>query len=223
MIKAIFYKERIKTQWYLLLALIVSTGFALYADMRVARAAAMNGIGHLWEVMLQRDAIFIDSLQYVPLILGIGLAIVQFAPEMHHKCLKLTLHLPIRAYRAIGWMLGYGVAAIIVMFLPAVAILCVYLQQVMAPELWHRIILTAMPWYLAGAAAYLLTAWICLEPTWKMRIVDTLIAVLVIKVYFLAPAPEAYNSILPWLTIVTLLFALLPMLSVTRFRDGRQD
>ena len=56
-----------------------------------------------------------------------------------------------------------------------------------------------------------------------MRVVDTLIAVLVIKVYFLAPAPEAYNSILPWLTIVTLLFALLPMLSVTRFRDGRQD
>ena len=36
----------------------------------------------------------IDMLQYIPLIAGILMAIVQFVPEMQRKCLKLTLHLP---------------------------------------------------------------------------------------------------------------------------------
>lgn len=223
MIRAIFYKEWIKTGWFWLLALLTSTGFAGYAMLRIGRVCSLKGADHLWIVMLQRDAIFVDLLQFVPLIIGLGLAVVQFAPEMHHKSFKLTLHLPVKATRAVGTMLLYGILLLIVTFLPAWLLMAGYMQSVLAPELWHRILLSAAPWYLAGFAAYLLTAWIALEPTWSRRVVDGIVALLLVRIYFLAPAPEAYNGFLPLLALLTLCFALLSMLSLTRFRDGRQD
>lgn len=223
MIKAIFYKEWIKTRWYGLLALLLSTGFAGYAMLRIARVYALKGAGHLWIVMLQRDAIFVDLLQFVPLLVGLAFALGQFVPEMHHKSFKLTLHLPIRATRAVAAMLAFGSGLLIAAFALSLLLMWGYLQSILAPELWRHILWSTLPWYLAGLAAYLLTAWIALEPTWKHRIVNVVVALLLLRLYFMAPAPESYNGFLPVLTAVTLSYGLLVMLSLTRFRDGRQD
>lgn len=223
MIKAIFYKEWIKTRWYWLLSLLLSTGFAGYAMLRVARVYSMKGAEHLWIVMIQRDAIFVDLLQFVPLFVGLAFALVQFVPEMHHKSFKLTLHLPIRATRAVAAMLSFGSVLLIATFALSLMLMWGYLQSVLAPELWQHIILSTLPWYLAGLAAYLLTAWISLEPTWKHRVINGVVALLLLRIYFMSPAPESYNSFLPLLAVVTLSYSLLSMLSLTRFRDGRQD
>lgn len=223
MIKAIFYKEWIKIRWYGILAFILSIGFAGYAMLRVARICSLKGVDHLWIVMLQRDAIFVDFLQFVPLFAGLGLAIVQFVPEMYHKSFKLTLQLPVRATRSVAAMLGFGVMLLIAVFLPTLVVMWGYLQSVLAFELWTHIVWSTLPWYLAGIAAYLLTAWVTIEPTWRHRLTDGVVALLLLRVYFLAPTPEAYNGFLPLLTVVTLCYGLLTILSLTRFRDGRQD
>lgn len=223
MFKAIFYKERIKTFWYALLALVVSVGFAGYAMLRVSRAISLQGPEHIWIVMMQRDVIFVDLLRYVPLFIGLGFAIVQFVPELQRKSFKLTLHLPIRATHAVSAMLLYGIVSLVAIFLPALAIMWGYLQSVMAVELWQHIVFTTIPWYMAGLAAYLLTAWVAMEPTWRMRLVDAIIALLLVRIYFLSNTPEAYNAFLPLLAVLTLLYAPLSILSLTRFRDGRQD
>ena len=68
---AIFYKEWIKTRWYFLLAVLATLGFTSYCMLRINRVVEMKGAAHVWEVMLQRDVIFIDMLQYIPLIAGI--------------------------------------------------------------------------------------------------------------------------------------------------------
>ena len=65
---AIFYKEWIKTRWYFLLAVVTTLGFTGYCMLRINRVIEMKGAAHVWEVMMQRDAIFIDMLQYIPLI-----------------------------------------------------------------------------------------------------------------------------------------------------------
>ncbi|MBR5465902.1 MAG: hypothetical protein IKU79_00590 [Bacteroidaceae bacterium] len=223
MIKAIFYKEWIKTRWYLLLAFVVSMGFAIYAMLRISRVCSLKGVDHLWVVMMQRDAIFVELLQYVPMILGLILAIVQFAPEMHHRSFKLTLHLPIRATKALASMLSFGMMVLLLTFLPALLLMWGYLQTILAPELYWHILLSVLPWYLAGVAAYLLACWVALEPTWGRRVSNLVIGILLLRMYFLAPAPEAYNEFLPLLVIVTLSYSLLSVLSLTRFRDGRQD
>ena len=80
-----------------------------------------------------------------------------------------------------------------------------------------------MPWYAAGLAAYLFAAWVILEPTWKRRTVNILMAVLLLRIFFLAPVPRAYAGFLPVLLALTLLSASLAWLSVVRYMAGRQD
>ena len=151
---AIFYKEWIKTRWYLLLALLVTLGFAGYSMLRINRVASMKGVEHVWEVMLARDTVFVDLLEFIPLLVGILLALVQFVPEMHHKCLKLTLHLPYPQLRMINLMLLYGLVVLLICFAANYLLMTVYMQGVLAPELYSRILLTVLPWYLAGIDAY---------------------------------------------------------------------
>ena len=200
---AIFYKEWIKTRWYFLLAVVTTLGFTGYCMLRINRVIEMKGAAHVWEVMMQRDAIFIDMLQYIPLIAGVLMAIVQFVPEMQRKCLKLTLHLPYPELKMTGNMLFSGL--------------------VLAHELKNHILLTALTWYLAGISGYLLIAWICLEPAWKRRIINLIIAVLLLRIFFLSPTPEAYNKFLPYLLVYTLLTASFSWLSIVRFKAGKQD
>lgn len=220
---AIFYKEWIKTRWYLLPAFLVTTGFAGYCMLRINRVVELKGAAHIWEVMLMRDAIFVDLLQYIPLLAGILLALVQFVPEMYHKCLKLTLHLPYPQLRMINLMLLYGLLALTVCFAANFLLMFVYLQGVLAPELYTRILLTAATWYVAGLCAYSLTAWVCLEPTWKRRVFNLVVTLLLLRIFFLSSEPEAYNGFLPWLVVYSLLCVSLSWISVLRFKAGRQD
>lgn len=219
----IFYKEWIKTRWFLLLACLAMWGFAGYCMLRVNRVVDLKGVEHLWEVMLSRDAVFVDLLEFVPLLIGVLLALVQFVPEMHRKCLKLTLHLPYPQLKMINGMLLYGLLALLLCYGAGYLLMFAYLQNILACELYSRILLTALPWHLAGWAAYLLLAWICLEPTWKRRVLYLAASLLLLRIFFLAPAPEAYNGFLPLLALCTLLLTSLSWLSVARFKEGRQD
>ena len=212
---AIFYKEWIKTRWYFLLAVLATLGFTGYSMLRINRVVEMKGAAHVWEVMLQRDVIFIDMLQYIPLIAGILMAIVQFVPEMQRKCLKLTLHLPYLELKMTGNMLLSGLVLLLVCFASNFLLMEVYLSGVLAHELKNHILLTALTWYLV--------AWICLEPAWKRRILNLVIAVLLLRIFFLSPTPEAYNKFLPYLLVYTLLTASFSWLSIVRFKAGKQD
>ena len=223
MLKPILSKERIKTRWYFLLAILVSIGFTGYSLLRVNRVIGLKGMEHLWQVMLERDVIFIDLQMYIPLIIGILLAIVQFVPEIQQSRLKLTLHLPYPHYRIIAVMLLYGILVLLVCFVFNFIFMSVYFIGILAGELVKHILMTALTWYIAGFTGYLLTAWICLEPTWKRRILNIVIAVCVLRVFFLSAVPEAYNSFLPVLIGYTSLTVLLSMLSVYRFKTGQQD
>ena len=196
--KAIFYKEWIKTRRYTLL-------------------------GHLWEILLSRDTVFIEVLTYVPLAIGVLMAVVQFVQEMQQKRLKLTLHLPFPQRRMVTLMLSSGLVQVLGIFLLNYAVLWIYLQSILAPELVSRILLTALPWYLCGLTGYLLAAWICLEPTWYRRIVNLLIAAGVIRIFYLGTTPEAYNCFLIGLVLYVVVIVLLPQLSVARFKQGCQD
>jgi len=169
MIKAIFYKEWIKMRCFYPLSALFLFGATAYALLRVQRVITFKGAAHVWEVMLEKEVVFIDILQYLPALLGVLLAVVQFVPEMAQKRLKLTLHLPFPQWKMILLMSGIGLGALALLFIVQTAVLWGYFHALLAPELVARILLTALPWYLAGLTLYLLTAWICLEPTWKRR------------------------------------------------------
>ena len=66
--KAIFYKEWIKTRRYFPIALTVSVIFIIYALLGVQRVINFRGVAHLWEILLSRDVVFIETLTYIPLM-----------------------------------------------------------------------------------------------------------------------------------------------------------
>lgn len=221
--KAIVYKEWIKTRRYLFTALLLTAGFAGYGLLRLYRAVELMGAGHIWEVMVTRNAVFIDPIRFVPLLAGLLLAVVQFVPEMQRKCLKLTLHLPVPALATLGAMLAFGLAALSVLFGIGVAIVGLGPLPVIARELAGNILCTALPWFLAGMAAYLLGAWVILEPTWRLRAVNILMSLLILRLFFLGEVPHAYDGFLPLLALLTACTASLSWISVVRFMAGRQD
>lgn len=223
MIKAIFYKEWIKMRWFCLVAALFLAGFTAYALLRVQRVITFKGAAHIWEVMLEKEVVFIDILQYLPVLLGVLLALVQFIPEMTHKRLKLTLHLPFPQRKMILLMMGVGLAALAVLSAVQAFVLWCYFHTLLAPELVSRILLTSLPWYLAGLALYPLAAWVCLEPTWRRRVADILVAVGVCRLFFLSETPQAYDGMLPWLLALLLCVLFFPLLSVYRFKQGGQD
>lgn len=223
MIKAIFYKEWIKMRWFCLVAALFLAGFTAYALLRVQRVITFKGAAHIWEVMLEKEVVFIDILQYLPVLLGVLLALVQFIPEMTHKRLKLTLHLPFPQRKMILLMMGVGLAALAVLSSVQAFVLWCYFRTLLAPELVSRILLTSLPWYLAGLALYPLAAWVCLEPTWRRRVADILVAVGVCRLFFLSETPQAYDGMLPWLLALLLCVLFFPLLSVYRFKQGCQD
>lgn len=217
-----FYKEWIKTRWFYAVAALVTLALCVYALLNVQRLVALKGAAHLWEVVLMRDAVFVQILRFVPLLVGLCAAVVQFVPEMQQKRLKLTLHLPQHYLRSVAEMLVYGVLALALLFACSLVLLRVGLAQWFAPEIVSHIMLTTLPWFLAGLAAYLFGAWVCLEPVWRMRLFDALVAVACLRLFFLSDTPEAYNAFLPWLAFFVLLSLLLPILSVKRFKDGKE-
>ncbi len=218
-----FYKEWIKTRYFFIIAFIVTLCFCVYCMLNIARVIELKGAVHIWEVMLQRDAIFIQQLRFIPLIVGILAGVVQYFPEMQQKRIKLTLHLPCSYYKSIGGMLLFGAVVLLLIFLSNFLILGIYLSQHFAGELVRHILLTAVTWYIAGILGYLLSAWICIEPTWRRRIVNILLSAAVLRIFFISEVPEAYNRMLPVLAVYTFVASVLPFYSVARFKTGKQD
>ena len=216
------YKEWIKTRWFYAVALLTTFALCGYMLLNINRLVSLKGAAHLWEVAMFRDAIFIDMLRYVPLLVGIVAAVVQFVPELVHKRLKLTMHLPRGYVRSVMEMLLFGFGCLALLFCGNLVLLMLGLQTFFADEIVWHIVLTALPWYLAGLSAYILVAWICLEPIWRRRILNILISIACLRVFYMSPAPEAYNRLLPWLAGLVVVSLALPLLSVVRFKEGKE-
>ncbi len=223
MTKAIFYKEWLKTRRVFFATLVVAIALAVYAMINVHRIEVVKGVEHIWLIMIMKDRTFLDSLRWFPLLAGIAIGVAQMAPEMHRKQLKLTLHLPYSHSHLIMNMLLIGLSEIILIFIVQVVIILIYYSTILSNGLTTRAIMTTLPWFIAGINAYLFTTAVCIEGTWRMRVILTLIAVASLSVYFMQDAPEAYNGMVILLILFTSLTISLTFRSVTRFKEGHQD
>lgn len=217
-----FYKEFIKTRWYILIASITLLGFTAYNLLNIGRIIDLKGAAHLWEVAIERDAIFIQNITYLPLLASVIFAIVQFVPEMVQKRLKLTLHLPVNYVYSVLQMTFYGIATLSALFAVNLTVLYLGVSHFFAAEIVRHIMLTALEWHLAGLLAYSFTAWVVLEPTWKIRVADIVVSAAALRLFFADSQPEAYNGWLIPMAFGVVILTLLPLHSVTRFKEGKE-
>ena len=223
MTDAIIFKEWLKTRRVFWIALAVAVLFGIYAIMCIRRVGASHGVEHIWLIMLMKDQTFIDAVKYVPAVIGLALGIAQMAPEMQLKRLKLTLHLPFPQNRLIMTMVGVGLAELAAIFLVQALIIGIYYRTVVTSEMTWHVMLTTIPWYIAGLNAYLFASAVCLEGRWSRRILTGLLGVGILSIYFMQPMPQAYNNMIVGAVIFTILLMLLSLLSVYRFKEGQID
>lgn len=224
MYKALIYKEWIKTRRVFALSMLVSLLFAVYVILNIKSAISNWGMSSIWLNMIQKDVSMVNVITYLPLVIGIAIGVAQMIPEMSHKRLKLTLHLPCSHLRLISIMLGTALVELLAIYILQLAFILCYDYTILPGVLVLRVMLTMLPWYLAGMCAYLFVASICLEGTWYMRVIIALIGVAVTMTMFKQQeAMGAYNCSMWLLVIITMLVAILSFGSVARFKEGLQD
>lgn len=221
MIQAIFRKEffKIFRPGLLLMAVHICILFYLYVATR--RLFILDHAEVVWYRVLHLGQIHYGFLKYIPLLSGILLSCFQFLPEMWGERFRLSLHLPVRpefvtlAHLLVGltlfWAMGLvdlcGLGLTTGLFFP-----------------WQGIkisLVTALPWTMAGAAAYLGMALALLEPDFRLKAVNLVMGAGVAGLYLQNVDPGAFGPCLGRLFIPPALMIPAVLLPVFRFRFRR--
>lgn len=220
MLRSLYYKEWQKSRWALLIILLFFAGVITYSFINISQNLRVSGIDQVWDIIVQKGTYYFSHIKYLPLMAGIALAITQYVPEMSNKRLKLTLHLPLPESKIMLTMLSFGIINLSLIFTLVYCILyggtITYFPSEMA--YWNAIV--TLPWLLGGITAYLLTVWICIEPVWKQRILNGIISILLLAPYYFEVMPKAYDPIIFYLLILTIISGFFSFHSLIRFKDG---
>ncbi len=221
--KAIFYKEWIKTRMSVLIMVAVMAAAIIYTFINTAQDFRVAGAVNVWNTFITKDMALLPALmQWIPMLLGLMLALAQFVPEMTDKRLKLTLHLPMPEGRIVTLLLAYGVTVLATFFVISYAVLTAGFRAWYPAEMISGMYLKSLPWFMGGWCAYLLTAWICLEPIWKYRALNALAAVCLCSFFFIKGASGAYLPFIPYLAVFAVVCFAFPFYSAARFKEGAQ-
>jgi hypothetical protein len=222
MYRSIIYKEWIKTQKFIWLLLAVLTVLGIYSFMEIFEGIRMIGKVAYWESVIQKDTALFPYFRHIPLFGGFLLAITQYLPELQNKRLKLTLHLPLNETRIVSLMLGYGFAVLSLLLFITLPALLLGLSRSFTTEIVHAAFWNILPWFIAGPAAYLLTAWICFEPLWKLRIPNIIASMYALSVFLIGAKSGSYQPFIPYLAAFVAVAFSFPFYSVIRFKEGIQ-
>lgn len=218
--KSIIYKEWLKVRWSLIAATLILGIFVSYMFINVQHAITFMDANNYWNLIIFRKNQYFALIKYLPLLIGIGIAVAQFVPEIIQKRIKLCFHLPISENKIILTMMGFGNLSLLACFSIVFAIF-VSLSHIFFPyEIVNEAIATVLPWFLGGLAAYSLVSLIVLEPIWKYKMFYMVVAALFIPIYYKSGVSGAYEPINLKLTIIALLISVSLLFSAYRFRKG---
>ncbi len=218
---ALFYKEWIKTRRFVLMMFFLLVALVVYTFVYTEQSFRINGHVQMWSAVLLKDVFVLPAItRWFPLLTGLLLGIAQYIPEMTDKRLKLTLHLPLPEVKILFLMLGYGIIVLFAVYFLMYVVLIVLFSLYYAEEIIVSATWQLLPYLEGGLACYLFTAWICMEPSWRQRIVNTLAAVGGLCLFFMEVKPGACISFLPFLTVVLIAGFCFPFYSAARFKEG---
>ena len=222
MYHAIIYKEWIKTRKIIGLLAIIFAGVGIFSFMKTGEEIRAMGMVQFWETVIQKDIVLFPYFEYLPLLAGFLLAVTQYVPELQFKRLKLTLHLPLPENRIVFTMLAYGFLVVLTFIIITLPLLLTGLSLSFPQEIVWASFVRILPWFLAGLASYLFTAWICLEPQWKQRIINAIAGIAALSFFFIRAKSGAFLPFIPYITVMVLLSFAFSYYSKSRFKEGIQ-
>ena len=223
MFKALFYKEWAKTKSAVCLLTIIFVCFVAYTFINMAQLFRLTGAVEAWSGMILKDAPVLPAMaEYLPLAAGLFLGISQYVPEMVSKRFKLTLHLPVKEGTIVSSMLWYGMLVLFLLFAVTLIVLFIGIRMYYPMEVLCAALLKCAPWFIAGFAGYLFSAWVCLEPVWRRRILNSVIGVFVLTAFYINARSGAYITFLPSLIVLVAVCFSFPFYAAVRFKEGAQ-
>lgn len=221
MLKSIFYKEWLKIKWAVTgvcVAFLLMLGFIYLNTDYYFRFIEPNG---MWYNVVFRGMIFYGNLFiYLPLFAGLLIGATQFVPEISAKKLKLALHLPMKENMILFTMLSFGSIILIIIYLISYIILAIISTYYFPIEVLWSLIITSLPWYLAGMIAYWSVAMISIEILWSVRVALLVVFLGFVNFMFYLDTYNTYANSIVIFTILSLFFAFQTFLSAHRFRKG---
>ncbi len=221
MLKSIFFKEYLKIRRSWLALLLFNVLLMGYIAIDTRTLFIMDHPEVVWYRVLHLGQIHYAWLKYAPLFVGILIACIQYLPEMRDERLRLSLHLPVSPHQLILAHLLVGLVAAGILIGIDLMALCLITAIYFPMEGVLISFLTALPWGLAGPAAYLGGALALLEPGVKLRLFNVAISTGVVGLFLSSAEPGGYGRILPYLLLPLLLMLPSILLPAYHFRFRR--
>lgn len=221
MIRSIFLKEFFKIRWLMLLVILANAAVCIYILINTRRLFVLDHPEVVWYRVLHLGQINYQDFKFLPLISGITVAFIQYLPEMWQQRLRLSLHLPVSIQAQVFMHIAIGLAAFCMAMLPDAAALAWMTLHYFPAETLQTVVITVLPWFLAGIAAYLGGTLALLEPNLKRKALNLTVAAGVSGLYLRWAEPGQYTQSI-WLLIMPLiLLAVSVLLPAYRFRYRR--
>jgi hypothetical protein len=220
MFRSLIYKEWIKLRLYWTLILVAHLLFCVYLCLQLRSAFKLRDALSVWSTWIFKGYLFFRPCKNIPLLAGIVLGCLQFFPEILSKRLRLVLHLPLREERAVAAHLLAGLLLLTLALLPGLLLLAGCSALYFPREFLVNFCYIYTPWFLGGFAAYLLTVFTLVEPTWRLRVTCLLFSAGLLKLFYFGSFYDGWRRLLPGLVLATAALFLLPLLSANRFSKG---
>ncbi len=220
MFLSLSYKEWLKTRWIILAAAVVGIVSVLTIFLNLGAISEFNDANAIWNYVIFKKYLFYGDFIYIPVLIGLALAISQFYPEVNNFRLKLTLHLPFKENQLLFYMLGYGTIILFLLELIFVILLTIVSAHFFPSEILLSEIKTILPWLFAGFVSYFFIAAAMVDPLWRRRTILILFGYAVTSYYLFADGYENYNNSLHWFLLIAVLEFSLIFLSGFRFKRG---
>jgi len=218
--KSVFYKEWLKIRWfiggYTFLGILVIG----YLFLALKHNFAFSGGKNVWNAVLFQGHQFYSLFKFVPLAGGLTIAIAQYLPETINKRLKLTFHLPLAENKGLLLMQAFGAGSLLIAFLIFGGLFTGFSLIYFPIEIVADVVITIVPWLLAGFAAYFIVALVILEPNWMFRFCYSSIGCFFLTIYFASAGIAAYAPANSGLLVLTALLSIAFVFPAYRFRKG---
>jgi hypothetical protein len=218
--KSVFYKEWLKTRWFLVVYILLGVITIGYLFLALKHSFAFTGAKNIWSAVLFQGHQFYSPLKYLPLAGGLTIAITQYLPEAINKRLKLTFHLPLAENKTLLLMQAFGTGCLLGSFLVFGTLFTGFSLIYFPFELVIDSLTTILPWLLAGFTAYFLVALIVLETKLIFRFCYSLVGGFFLTIYFNSAGTAAYVTANSGLFILTAFLSVAFVFSALRFRKG---
>lgn len=171
MIKQIFYKEWLKTRWFLLASLVLGVATVLYIFIGLNSDIINNNGGSEYAYNLARRHVRDYALAFrnIPLIVALLVGVSQYIPEVLSRRIKLTLHLPRKETPMLYTMVLYGFLVILALMLLFMALFFSLDAYFTTAEMHANALNLFILWIMKGLTTYFFVAMIAMEPRWLYR------------------------------------------------------